>query len=270
MLTHAGVCNFHANRPANILVDALVRKAHAFLTVTTLSFDMSVKEVGTPLVNGLAVVLADETQTNDPGKLAELFRATGADAFNATHSRLRQYLEHPAFARAIGECNVVLSGGEKYTEGLLPRLQKTTGATIINTYGPTETCVSSNMADLTHADRITVGRPLYNVWECVVDADNNELLLRRMKGRPRRSCAFQCAIALARPGEETLIAEGSCPGTLLEGLRGEGGFGYDPLFLYEPLGKTFAEVTEEEKNAISHRARACEKMLAIMKEIHEC
>ena len=102
------------------------------------------------------------------------------------------------------------------------------------------------------------------------DADNNELLLRRMKGRTRRSCAFQCAIALARPGEETLIAEGSCPGTLLEALRGNGGFGYDPLFLYEPLGKTFAEVTEEEKNAISHRTRACEKMLEIMKELHEC
>ena len=42
--------------------------------------------------------------------------------------------------------------------------------------------------------------------------------------------------------------------------RGAGGFGYDPLFLYEPLGKTFAEINEEEKNAISHRARACEKM----------
>ena len=51
--------------------------------------------------------------------------------------------------------------------------------------------------------------------------------------------------------------------------RGTGGFGYDPLFLYEPLNKTFAEVTEEEKNQISHRARACEKMLEIMKGLHE-
>ena len=100
------------------------------------------------------------------------------------------------------------------------------------------------------------------------DKDNNNLLLRRMKGKTRRACAFQCAIALARPGEETLIAEGSCPGVLLEEERGTGGFGYDPLFLYEPLNKTFAEVTEEEKNAISHRARACEKMLEIMKEIN--
>ncbi len=101
------------------------------------------------------------------------------------------------------------------------------------------------------------------------DKDNNALLLRRMKGRKQRGCAFHCAIALAIPGEETRIAEGQCPGVLLEQERGEGGFGYDPLFLYEPLNKTFAEVTEEEKNAVSHRARACEKMLAIMKELND-
>ncbi len=99
------------------------------------------------------------------------------------------------------------------------------------------------------------------------DADNNTLLLRRMKGHTVRSCAFKCALALARPGEETLIAEGACPGTLLTEARGEGGFGYDPLFLYEPLGKTFAEMNEEEKNQVSHRARACEKMRQIMREL---
>ena len=101
------------------------------------------------------------------------------------------------------------------------------------------------------------------------DAANNALLLRRMKGKTDRSCAFICALALKIPGRETLIAEGSCPGVLLEEERGTGGFGYDPLFLYEPLNKTFAEVTEEEKNQISHRARACEKLLEIMKGLHE-
>lgn len=175
MLTHEGVCNFHANEPSNILVHALANEAHAFLSVTTLSFDMSVKEVGTPLVNGLTVVLADEAHVNNPNALAALAAETGADAFNATHSRLKQYLASTAFSDFIGRCKVVLSGGEKYTEGLLPLLKRTTDARIINTYGPTETTVSSNMADLTHAERISVGRPLYNVWECIVDADGNEL-----------------------------------------------------------------------------------------------
>ena len=99
------------------------------------------------------------------------------------------------------------------------------------------------------------------------DKANNDLLLERMQGQTNRACAFQCAIALKLPGREPLIAEGSCPGTLLHEERGTGGFGYDPLFLYEPLGKTFAEFTEAEKNAVSHRARACEAMLGIMKEL---
>ena len=101
------------------------------------------------------------------------------------------------------------------------------------------------------------------------DEANNALLLRRMKGKEVRTAAFVCAIALKIPGRDTLIAEGACPGVILEEERGSGGFGYDPLFLYEPLGKTFAELTEEEKNQVSHRARACEKMLAIMRELHE-
>ena len=99
------------------------------------------------------------------------------------------------------------------------------------------------------------------------DKANNNLLLERMRGESNRACAFQCAIALKLPDREPLIAEGSCPGTLLHEERGTGGFGYDPLFLYEPLGKTFAEFTEAEKNAVSHRARACEKMLAIMEAL---
>ncbi len=98
------------------------------------------------------------------------------------------------------------------------------------------------------------------------DKANNALLLRRMKGKFPRTAAFHCALALKIPGEEPKVVEGVCPGLLLEEERGEGGFGYDPLFLYEPLNKTFAEMTEEEKNAVSHRARACEKMLEVMKE----
>jgi len=92
------------------------------------------------------------------------------------------------------------------------------------------------------------------------DEANNDLLLRRMEGKENREASFECALALIFPGKEPIIAEGRCPGRILYERRGTGGFGYDPLFLYEPLGKTFAEVNEEEKNAISHRARACREM----------
>ena len=99
------------------------------------------------------------------------------------------------------------------------------------------------------------------------DDANNDLLLRRMEGREDRSASFVCALALKLPGKEPYIAEGRCPGTILHRRQGTGGFGYDPLFLYEPLGKTYAEMNAKEKNGISHRARAAREMLKIMDRI---
>ncbi len=99
------------------------------------------------------------------------------------------------------------------------------------------------------------------------DRANNDLLLQKMEQITDRAASFVCALALKRPGEEPVLAEGRCPGTVLRELRGTGGFGYDPLFLYEPLGKTFAEFNGEEKNAVSHRARACAAMKEKLKEL---
>ena len=99
------------------------------------------------------------------------------------------------------------------------------------------------------------------------DEANNDLLLRRMEGKENRSAAFKCALALKLPGRDTIIAEGSCPGTILYERRGTGGFGYDPLFLYEPMNKTYAEMNAEEKNQISHRSRAAEMMRDIMAQL---
>ena len=96
------------------------------------------------------------------------------------------------------------------------------------------------------------------------DEANNDLLLKNLEHAEDRSAAFHCALVLETPGEEPKIAEGICPGVMLHARRGNGGFGYDPLFLYEPLGKTFAELTAEEKNEVSHRARACREMLKLL------
>ena len=92
------------------------------------------------------------------------------------------------------------------------------------------------------------------------DEANNDKLLAKMEGVEDRSANFCCALALKIPGREPVVAEGKCPGVILHERRGTGGFGYDPLFYCEILGKTFAEVNEAEKNTVSHRARACEAM----------
>lgn len=98
------------------------------------------------------------------------------------------------------------------------------------------------------------------------DAENNALLIANVKAFPApRTARFVSAVALARPGRETLVARGSCEGEVLLEERGEGGFGYDPLFYSHDLHKTFAEASAGEKNTVSHRARALKKLVEIMR-----
>lgn len=89
------------------------------------------------------------------------------------------------------------------------------------------------------------------------DAKNNEKLLDMMRDIPneRRGASFVSVICCVTPSGEVVTARGECRGKILFERRGDGGFGYDPLFYCE-LGKTFAELSSEEKNKISHRARA--------------
>ncbi len=87
------------------------------------------------------------------------------------------------------------------------------------------------------------------------DERNNELLLKNMKGITDRSARFTCC-AVYYDGVHTLSAVGVTEGYILEEEKGSGGFGYDPLFFSRDLGKCFGECAAEEKNSVSHRARA--------------
>jgi XTP/dITP diphosphohydrolase len=96
------------------------------------------------------------------------------------------------------------------------------------------------------------------------DAANNRRLLRDMESVPdkERTAQFVCAIAAARDGRTLATFHGAAQGQMLREPRGSGGFGYDPLFYFPSLGKTFAELTTEEKAAVSHRGAAFRKFLA--------
>jgi XTP/dITP diphosphohydrolase len=92
-----------------------------------------------------------------------------------------------------------------------------------------------------------------------VDAANNAELLRRLHGAPeaRRRARYRCVVVLLRtPGSLPETFEGTCGGRILEQPRGAGGFGYDPLFYSDELGRSFGEATAEEKDGVSHRGRA--------------
>ena len=90
------------------------------------------------------------------------------------------------------------------------------------------------------------------------DRGRLELLLERLRGVPRarRTARFRCVIALAGPQRADQAVEGVAEGLIAEAPRGKGGFGYDPVFFYPPLGRTFAELSDTEKAAVSHRGLA--------------
>ena len=91
--------------------------------------------------------------------------------------------------------------------------------------------------------------------------ENNELLLKNMRMQTRRNCRFFCALAVANPqGKILLESSGVCEGMLLHEAKGTGGFGYDPLVWSLELHKPLGEATMEEKNGISHRAKAIKKL----------
>lgn len=102
-----------------------------------------------------------------------------------------------------------------------------------------------------------------------LDRANNQLLLDRLAGvpDPQRSAHYLCAIALLHPGSERLsTVEGRCDGVILSAPRGDGGFGYDPLFYLPEEGATFGELPPERKNRVSHRARAVRAAAELLRD----
>jgi XTP/dITP diphosphohydrolase len=95
------------------------------------------------------------------------------------------------------------------------------------------------------------------------DEDNRALLLERLSGVADRRADFVCAAVLVGAGDD-LVAEERWPGRVLEQERGSGGFGYDPLFQPEGLDRSAAELSAEEKNAVSHRGRAFRRLAELI------
>ena len=104
--------------------------------------------------------------------------------------------------------------------------------------------------------------------EDATDAANNAKVLREMEGieKDKRTARFRCAMALVGEGIE-LTTDGTCEGTLLTEERGQGGFGYDPIFYVPKFDRTLAEMASEEKNSISHRGAAVRKMADLIAEM---
>ncbi|MCQ2342320.1 MAG: amino acid adenylation domain-containing protein [Paludibacteraceae bacterium] len=175
MLQHKGICNYLTAHPANPHTYAVATKAKAVLCSATVSFDLSILEYGTALFNGKTVVFANEQATTDSKLLAQLYNETGADVLSGTPSRIEAYLEMDEYKEVVRRCKVIQMGGEKLLASLMKRLQEMTSAKIFNMYGPTEITICCNADQVNDCDEVTVGRPLPNFTERIVDKDLNEL-----------------------------------------------------------------------------------------------
>lgn len=98
------------------------------------------------------------------------------------------------------------------------------------------------------------------------DAANNAKLQEELRGKTDRSAYFCCTIACVFPDGREVVVEGRADGEILSKARGTAGFGYDPYFYYPPLDKTFAELSAEEKNAVSHRGAAVAALAQVLAE----
>jgi len=98
------------------------------------------------------------------------------------------------------------------------------------------------------------------------DTERCAYLLSKLQNREQRRAKFVCTIVCYFPDATYIVSQGECPGEIIEILRGENGFGYDPVFLVDGLSKTMAELSATEKNAISHRGKALEKFVLQMRD----
>ncbi|PHR29900.1 MAG: Non-canonical purine NTP pyrophosphatase [Desulfotalea sp.] len=102
--------------------------------------------------------------------------------------------------------------------------------------------------------------------ENATDEENVTKLLSELKGVKNRKAHFQCVLSIAVPSGPALTYEASCEGTIIDDKRGDNGFGYDPIFYFEEFDKTFAQLSMEEKNKVSHRGKALAQVKA---EVHQ-
>lgn len=123
-------------------------------------------------------------------------------------------------------------------------------------------------------DALSGAPGVYSARYAGVGASSDQMtakLLENMKGvkeadRGARFISVMCAVL---PGGKTFSCRGECEGRILEEKKGSGGFGYDPVFFYAPLGKTFAEMTDGEKNAVSHRAAASRGLVKMLSPLDD-
>ena len=147
----------------------------AVLSVCNVGFDAFMLESIIALLNGRTIVLPCDEELESPDRLASLIQGYAVGFLSMTPSRLSAYLQNDSFARAMHRLESIVCGGETFTTDLLKKIKRLSNARIYNQYGPSETTVGVTLKELSHADKITIGRPMGNCRLYVLDKWMNPL-----------------------------------------------------------------------------------------------
>jgi len=174
MITNRGITNYIANVEENVPIYQLNKKCSKFISISTVSFIVFLREIFGTIMNGLPVVFANDEESIDPIRLSELFDKSNADGFGSTPTRLLEYLKVDEIQEVLSRCEVIIVGGEGFPPVLYDRMSKYTRADIYNSYGPTEVTIASHYK-LIDSPFITAGWPMLNVVDKIMDIDQNQL-----------------------------------------------------------------------------------------------
>jgi amino acid adenylation domain-containing protein len=211
MIEHRAVVNFF--KGVTDRIDFSPEKS--ILALTTISFDIFVLETLLPLSKGLKIILADESEQNNPRYLCELFRKADIDMFQATPSRVRQLLIHDPQLSFLANVKEIMIGGEAFPQVLMEKLKLFDKLKVYNMYGPTETTVWSAISDLTGAGKIDIGEPIANTQVYFVD-ENNTLLPAGCEGE---LCIAGDGLARGYLNRPELTKDKFIPNPINEGSR---------------------------------------------------
>jgi len=161
---HRSLCNLISGIADNIYLEY-----KTIVALTTISFDIFFLETIFPLTKGMKVIIANEQEQTIPKYLFDLIVKHQIEVLQATPTRIKLILDEQQDQECLNSLSHILIGGEGFPASLLTRLKKSTGAKIYNLYGPTETTVWSTIKDMTHSEKVTIGKPLANTQIYILD-----------------------------------------------------------------------------------------------------
>lgn len=168
-VTHGNVLNYCTRNNVNVCGKILDEGDKSILSVTNIVFDIFVTESLLALMNGIRIVLADDSAVMS-GKLLAPLVSSGVDVIQTTPTKMRSYLLDKDFRASVSSIRKILLGGEELTPSLLSDLRSLTSASVYNVYGPAETTVWSSLALISGED-IHIGRPVANTYIYILDED---------------------------------------------------------------------------------------------------